>query len=202
MKKVLIMALVVLLAAGMAACAPQAAAEKQAEQIIEGMTDGNVDVDISDGGETISINTEDGEMTISGDGDTAVVTTEDGEVTFEGDEDAAMVTDEEGNVLYESDESGIAWPAGDLTAGMPVFEGVVVTDNMPGDNGATIMFEGCDAAKAGAYLDTLKAAGWEMSADVDMDGEHMVSGTLGGSETITFMWTEETGEGMIMNGVQ
>lgn len=68
MKRILIILLTVFLVIGLVAC-DKSAEEKAAEKMIEDMTDGKIDVDINDGGNSISISSEEGDIEIKGDED-------------------------------------------------------------------------------------------------------------------------------------
>ena len=69
MKKILFVLLIALLVIGLIACANarEKAVENMIEEIIEKEGGGDVDIDIDEGGDSIKIETEEGEMTIEGD---------------------------------------------------------------------------------------------------------------------------------------
>ncbi|MBT3320044.1 MAG: hypothetical protein HN389_09815 [Clostridia bacterium] len=71
MKKILFVLLIALLVMGLIACANarEKAAENLIEEMIEKESGEKIDIDIDDGGDSITMETEEGEMTIEGDED-------------------------------------------------------------------------------------------------------------------------------------
>lgn len=69
MKRILIVLLIAVLILGIVSCgkAKEKAAENMIESIIEEQAGGEVDVDVNDGGDSITISSDDGEFSIQGD---------------------------------------------------------------------------------------------------------------------------------------
>lgn len=80
------------------ACSAESLAEFGLEKVVEANADGDVDIDFSDGGLTVT--TDEGDIDFSfdeGDGT--------GSIVFESDEGSGSVTfDDEGNIVYDTDE--------------------------------------------------------------------------------------------------
>ena len=68
MKKLFVVLLCMCLLAGLAACGPtrEEIAEARAEEMLEEMSGDEIDIDVDDGGDTVTIKSEDGDVVIEG----------------------------------------------------------------------------------------------------------------------------------------
>ena len=191
MKKFGFIVLIVVVALGLLACSPQPTeeqAEALAEQMLEEMMGGDADVDIDDGGNSVSINSEDGSVDVEGDSD--------------GDDFSVNIEGEDGSLQIEGSDSGIAWPSDELPANVPEVQGVTVTSKMSYGNGLWVMFEDCDESEAQAYVASMEAAGWDITMETEYEDSYtvMASDTTGG--WLTFDWMKEDGSGEIIYGTE
>lgn len=162
MKKIIIAVIVLLMAAGLVACADPAEAavsQTQAEesngaQDASESSDGNLDIDINEDGGSINISGEDGNLSIQG------------------------------------DEDGMPWPGDKLPSNIPEVPGVTVTSVLDVGESVTVVFTGITEAAATAYAASLQSAGWTPVMNFDVEEGHAVTFNKD-EEILQFIWSNE-----------
>jgi len=116
------------------------------------------------------------DVDISGDGENVTIETEDGTI---------------------SAGDSMDWP-GDRMADLPEPDATITGVVESGDGGCSVVFSGMSTADAEAYLVSVKSLGYTENAMNMNDDESLwyVGATQDGA-TVTFTYTNETGDGMI-----
>lgn len=166
MKKILFLLVIVVMVVGLVACANarESAVENIIENIIEKESGEKIDIDIDEGGDSVTIKTEEGEVT------------------------------------FESDEGGMPWPSDKLPAGFPMLNGVTVVSVIDVGTGILIYFEDCDENTADAYIDQIKASGWNISVEVETGDMRSIIADNDNDEFLQFSWDSVYKSGSVAYG--
>jgi len=174
MKKIIIAIIVLLMVAGLAACAnPLKAAVSQMAENNDAQDNSDSGAASNDGQMDIDINEDGSSINISGD---------------------------DGNVTIEGDEDGMAWPGDKLPSSVPEISGVKVVMVMDMDGGVLVAFEGCEQATADAYIAQLAGAGWDSSMNLNSDEGYTIFFEKG-NEVLQFGWSKADKTGSILYGI-
>ena len=124
---------------------------------------------------------------------------EDVDVDIDGDGESGSITvsDGENEMVIESDEDGMAWPGDKLPGSVPELSGVKIVAVQAMDMMVSIYFEGCDESTGQAYIAAMKANGWDIITEIDMEDAHQVQAQIG-EEWLHFTWTEDDGSGGVV----
>lgn|GEM_PF-3318956 len=176
MKRILIVLIILLIAAGLVACAnPMQAAISQ-------MAENNDAENSSDSGTEDNADEGQADINVSDNGSSIEITGEDGNATLQG------------------DENGMAWPSDKLPSSVPEISGVKVVMVLDMDEGVMVAFENCDKAAAEAYIAKLKSAGWATGMELNADDGYTGFFTKG-NESISFGWSTSDLTGSLIYGV-
>lgn len=122
------------------------------------------------------------------------------DIEIDDDGESFTIKTEEGEVSFESDESGIPWPSDKLPGNVPELKGVKVVSVIDVGTGILISFEDCDKNTANAYIDQIKASGWNISVEIETGDIHSIIADNDNDEFLQFGWDSVYKSGSVTYG--
>jgi len=122
------------------------------------------------------------------------------DVDIDDDGDSITITSDEGEVSIQGDEDGMPWPGDKLPSNVPKLKGVKVVAVIDAGTGVMIGFEDCDNNTANAYVDQIKASGWNVTLEMESEGMRNIIADNANNEFLQFGWDSEDGSGTITYG--